>query len=210
MRTLLTSLPGLPAGFEMAHVPISRIGLEKRLTMVDDRQRLILATFLRFWADGGERPQEQFMQLYRQLFTLLPAPALAIFLSLCDIRMLAAAVRSRAQGRNPPPAIGNFGGDIIRLWKSGDFGMGRRFPWLFEFRSLVEGNRVLQAERKINGLLWETARRLGEMHLFDLEAALCYLVRWQIIRRWTARDANAGRKTFLESMAAARQQYGAI
>ena len=43
---------------------------------------------------------------------------------------------------------------------------------------------------------WRWVKRLSEEYVFTFEAILLYLLRWELVHRWTQLDSEAGREKF--------------
>ncbi|MCB2182414.1 MAG: DUF2764 domain-containing protein [Desulfobulbaceae bacterium] len=196
-QTLICSLPRLPADFEQPHVPISRPRLENRRQMLDEQDVEMLKTLERFWRWEGARDDEKPQALYEKLVEMSPDPGVLECVNvLADIRMLTAAVRSRIMKKKIDVQVGRWGAHIVRNWEVPDFGLSLRFPWLTEFRNLLENRQYTKAERKVCRIAWQEMAKVADHHYFDLPAFISYIVRWDLIRQWAVRDHDRGLERF--------------
>lgn len=115
------------------------------------------------------------------------------------LRNVAAAVTARAMGR-PVEEVTVGGGDVVdQLQRSSaaDFGLRGELPYIDGVIAAVneEGN-LIEKEHKIDAIRWNRAVELAQFDYFDLNAILSYLVRMNIVARWTLLDAARGREMF--------------
>lgn len=115
------------------------------------------------------------------------------------LRNVAAAVAARATGR-PVEEVTVGGGDVVeQLQRSSaaDFGLRGELPYIDGVIAAVneEGN-LIEKEHKIDGIRWNQALELAQFDYFDLNAILSYLVRINLVARWTQLDAARGRAMF--------------
>lgn len=120
------------------------------------------------------------------------------------LRNVAAAVTARAMGRAVEEVTVG-GGDVVdQLQRSSaaDFGLRGELPYIDGVIAAVneEGN-LLEKEHKIDAIRWNQAMELAQFDYFDLDAILSYLVRINIVARWTQLDAVRGRAMFDRLMA---------
>lgn len=206
-HALLAGLPPLPPSFEQPRPPISRPRLEKRLDLLPPRERRIIALLedVTRWAHLPlEHSDADYLDRYRQAMAELTSPVLreAVDRRL-DLRTVVANLRARRLGLEPPSrerprGAGRYLEAIRRRWTAPHFGLELALPWLPEVRSLLQSDHPLALERLLLGLVWRGYRRLAEGHYFNLEALALYVLRWDVVDRWVAYDAEAGRRRFGE------------
>lgn len=195
--TLICSLPRLPADFEQTHVPISRPRLENRLQMLEEPDAALIHTLECFWRWEFYRPDRPPAKLYAELLAMTAdAGLLECIDRLTDIRVLTVVVRARLLNQKMAQPPGRWGAHITRNWRLADFGLGRRFPWLPEFRQLLENKQYTRAERQLCRTVWQEMKRVADWHQFELPAVISYLVRWDLINRWAVRDYARGVNRF--------------
>lgn len=193
---LVCALPALPATlFTERQTPISRLQLDRRLALLapEDARRLSALEDVLHWdrlpmgLDDGRVARE-----FRATLASLP-PGLPRDVARWRLedRTLLAALRRRQLGR-PAPAPGEDWGcgnrveHIRRAWHEPVFGLERLFPWAGEAARLLKVGDALGLERLLLGHTWEGLSRLGAGHYFDFEAVAIYVLKWDILRRWTA------------------------
>ncbi len=83
---------------------------------------------------------------------------------------------------------------IARHWSDTDFGDQRVFPWVLEADRRLRDGDALGVDRLFMEYSWHELGRLGAGHYFDFEAVAIYVLRWDLIDRWTHYDAESARK----------------
>ena len=121
-----------------------------------------------------------------------------------NLRNLTAAVTARAAGR-PVEDVTVGGGDVVeQLQRSSaaDFGLRGELGYIDAVIAAVgdEANLV-EKERKIDLIRWNEALELATFDYFDINAVLSYLVRVNIVARWTLLDPVRGREMFARLLA---------
>ncbi len=116
-----------------------------------------------------------------------------------NLRNVTAAVTARQLSR-PVEEVTVGEGDVVeQLQKSSaaDFGLRGELPYIDGVIAAVgeEGN-LLEKEHKIDLIRWNEALELSSFDYFDINAVLSYLVRVNIVARWTLLDAKHGREMF--------------
>lgn len=209
---LIGSLPTLPRHFEdPQRVPISRLGLTERMKMLDaDAAELIeqMANFLAWDRQPFERTDEDvwrhydaFMQNVRNRF------ARRWIDDVMTLRTIVSALRRRRLGMDAPPGAGWSAQHIARHWTHPDFRLAVKFPWIADVDMQLNGSSPFDLERTLLDIKWTRAKRMSEQYQFTLEAVVLYLIRWEIVFRWTNRDAVAGKEKFEQLVAEAMGRY---
>ena len=80
-------------------------------------------------------------------------------------------------------------------------------PWISEIDAHLGGSSPFELERTLLGIKWTHAKRLAGRYHFTFEAVVLYLIRWEIVFRWTTRDAAAGQEKFERLVAEAMGRY---
>ncbi|MCM1300943.1 MAG: DUF2764 domain-containing protein [Alistipes senegalensis] len=115
------------------------------------------------------------------------------------LRNVAAAVTARATGR-PVEEVTVGGGDTVdQLQRSSaaDFGLRGELPYIDGVIAAVNDEpNLLEKEHKIDLIRWNEASELSQFDYFDIDAILSYLVRMNIVARWSLLDAARGRAMF--------------
>ena len=114
-------------------------------------------------------------------------------------RNVAAALAARAAGRAPEEAVVG-GGDVaeqLRRSSAADFGLRGELPYVDALIAAVnDETNLVEKERKIDLIRWNEAVELATFDYFDIDAILSYLVRVNIVARWTRLDPAQGRAMF--------------
>lgn len=113
------------------------------------------------------------------------------------LRNVTAAVTARATGRDVGQTIVG-GGDIaerLRRSSAADFGLRGELPYLDAVIAAVNDEaNLLEKELRIDRIRWQQAADLADRDYFDINAVLSYLVRINLVARWTALDERRGRE----------------
>lgn len=209
---LITGLPYHGPLFGAKQTPLSRIRLDRRLRVLtdDDAADLAMIESVLNWgliSDKGS-DAELVGQSKKVLATLENPLLLRIVQQRLELRTLVAALRRRNRGESSPPTdkawgIGRHLSAIQRNWREPGFGLERAHPWLREADNLLKQENSLGLERLILGEAWSQLERLSEEHLFDFEAVVIYVLRWNIVDRWTGYNADEAAARFGELVDAA-------
>ena len=210
------NLAALRAG-RAAFNPLGNFTREELETELKAPQRLpeVLATVVRAFADPEGEDAETVDTSVRFETALFDAYYRLCERRGCDflrawadfdrtLRNVAAAVTARAMGRAVEEVTVG-GGDVVdQLQRSSaaDFGLRGELPYIDGVIAAVneEGN-LIEKEHKIDAIRWNQAAELAQFDYFDLDAILSYLVRVNIVARWTQLDAARGRAMFDRLMA---------
>ena len=120
------------------------------------------------------------------------------------LRNVTAAVAARAAGRNVEETV--VGEDDLaeqlRRSSAADFGLRGELPWLDAVLAAVNDEaNLVEKERKLDLIRWSEAAEMATFNYFDIDAILSYLVRVNIVARWTRLDAARGREMFARLLA---------
>ena len=116
-----------------------------------------------------------------------------------NLRNIAAAVSARAAGRAVDEAVVGGGEVVDQLQRSSaaDFGLRGELPWLDAVIAAVnEETNLVEKEHKLDLVRWREALELAVFDYFDIDALLSYLVRVNIVARWSRLDPARGRELF--------------
>jgi hypothetical protein len=202
---LITSLPYHGPLFGARQTPLSRLRLIYRLKILDeaDAQALRDLSSVLEWihqsmsvtdAELIDRAK-RFEQTWGDGF-------------LCDImryrmelRTLYTALRRRRRGETSPPSgqrwgYGRWVRHIERYWNEPGFRLQRVYPWINEAERLIESRDSLGLERLLLGIVWDYLTRVSVGHEFDFEAVVIYVMRWDLIARWSSYDGARAVRRF--------------
>ena len=115
------------------------------------------------------------------------------------LRNIAAAATARATGREMNDLL--IGGDAIteqlRRSSAADFGLRGELPYIDTVLAAVnEEQNLVEKEHKIDLIRWNESQELAVYDYFNIDFILSYLVRMNIVARWTLLDKERGRRMF--------------
>lgn len=205
--TLMASLPPLGQLFEAKQTPISRLKLESRLKMLteEDAARLKQIADLIAWSQQPmERTDAEFVAQAKRFFENVRNPTLReIVEHRLDMRTILAALRRRHRGESNPPigqpwGIGRWVNFIERHWSEPGFHLEVMFPWVLEANRLLNTNDSVALERLQFEVNWQMLESVGagQGHYFDFEAVVIYLMRWNLVDRWTRYNGEVAVERF--------------
>jgi hypothetical protein len=204
---LISGLPRPEALFRAKRPPLSRLKLDRRLRVLtpEDAEVLKLVENTLTWR---ELPititdDEVVARARVALERIDNEPLRLIIRDRLEIRTCVAALRRRDSGK-PAPAPGTRWGygrwvsHIVRHWNETTFGLNRVFPWLREADNLLKAGEAMALHRLILDQAWKNLGRHAGEHEFDFEAVVIYVLKWDIVDRWSRRDSGAAAKRFQE------------
>ena len=116
-----------------------------------------------------------------------------------NLRNIAAAVSARAAGRAVEETVVGGGEVVEQLQRSSaaDFGLRGELPYVDAVIAAVnEEANLVEKEHKLDLVRWRGALELAVFDHFDIDALLSYLVRVNIVARWSRLDPARGRELF--------------
>lgn len=211
-QTVITSLPVLPVSYHDTYKPLLRNRLQDRLGMLDRDDFDFVETCFDFlqMARKNEQTDEQeiFSCAERILASSPSAHFQQIFRYIIDLNMIVAALRLRKRETSLYSSdFGYLSNHIRRNWNHPTFKLGERYPWIHDIRLLLEKAETAAAQRRVDDVVWLYLRMQAERHLFDLEAVLLYIFRWEMTRCWAARNKKAGEERILTMVDEALDSY---
>jgi hypothetical protein len=84
----------------------------------------------------------------------------------------------------------------LRASNARDFDLGDSLEYLPTLLRAAEENDLLQRERKIDLLRWTWLEEATVHQTFDIENLLVYLLKLEMLERWTALDKETGEQSF--------------
>ena len=211
---LITSLPALPPHFEVDRNPVPWTRFKDRLEMLHDDDSAVLERLIDFldWdRQPLDRTDEDVVAHYERL---MPTIGNRLIRQLVDDRMevrtILSGLRRRKAGLPPPVGLEPWATEIRRNWSHPDFRLHVRHPWVPRFRELTDQGDVLEAERLQLSTAWTHWSRLAVQYHFTFESVILSLARWELIDRWTSRDAARGRERFEQLIAETLGKHGEL
>jgi hypothetical protein len=203
---LVSSLPQLPARYDSGRLPVSWITVRDRLRMLEREDRRVtkqVGLYFIWDRQPLDRTDDEVIARYHELLKhTTNALVRHLIQSRTEMRLLISAVRRQRRGLGPPAWAGKVAGaealtiQIRKYWNQPHFNLGARYRWVEAFARAYDSGDVLEAQRVVFNERWNDWTRIAERHTFSFEAIIAYLVRWEIIERWTSQNADAGRVRF--------------
>lgn len=194
---LMASLPPIPPLFSESRTPISRWRLEKRLELLspeDSRELAGLLDVIHWHRVPIETTDAEIVDRARQLLAELQSPLVREAARFrLELRSIVAALRRRAAGETPPErgekwGVTGLSDTIVRNWTRPDFGLGASRPWLETVNDAILAGDATAVERIQLQTSFRHHERAAEGHYFDFEAVALYVLRWDIVHRYTSYD----------------------
>ncbi|MDR1455700.1 MAG: DUF2764 domain-containing protein [Tannerella sp.] len=85
---------------------------------------------------------------------------------------------------------------LFRTSGARDFGLGDTWEYLPAVQRIAEESNLLVRERKIDRLKWDWLEEHTIFRTFTVESLLAWLLKLEMIERWTKLDRTAGEQTF--------------
>lgn len=197
---LIASLPHMPANFDVERTPITRSRLLERLRMLHDDDTKVIEQVRNFFVwdrQPLDRTDREVIARYDELMAKVSNPLVRqVIITRMDTRTIITAMRRRRAGAAPPPGVGQWVDHIRRNWQHPTFALEGRYPWIAELDRHLGDGTVHAAQKLLFSAAYRTWSQMAERYTFSFEAIILYLARWEIIDRWTSRDAEAGRERF--------------
>ena len=202
---LMTSLPAHPPSlFSANQTPISKIRLEKHLTLLDERDAkdLSLIEELLFWSQVNEATDQFIIYKSKEVLNKVQDEFLrGVILWRLELRTLLSALRMHHAGIKQPKkntfnGVGRWLGDIERNWDKNDFGLGHRVSWILPAQQMLSQHRTYELEKLLLGVVWQYYANECNQHYFDFPAVVIYVLRWDVIYRWTLYRADEAVRRF--------------
>lgn len=114
-----------------------------------------------------------------------------------NLRNIAAAIAAREAGRAVADVtVGD--GDIVEQLKrssAADFGLRGELPYVDSVIAAVSDEKnIVEKERKIDAIRWAEAESITCFDFFNINYILSYLVKVNIVARWTLLSPEVGRE----------------
>ena len=197
---LVASLPYMPRTFEVEQVPISRIRLQQRLTMLGEHDKNVVEQVQRFLLWDRQEPERSDLDVQQEydrlMNTITNSLVRGIINHRIDVLTITCALRRKRLGLAPPPAVGQYVEHIRKHWQHPDFRLVLEHPWIPSVREYLESNEPLKVERQLLWATWNRWVKLADQYYFSFETILLYLARWEIVDRWTRLNQSAGQQRF--------------
>lgn len=201
--TLVTALPNLPPLAECKQLPISRIALDKRLTMLSDNDLLQLQLAEKLYHQSElsleNLPDKPLvLNWQRQLEKITSQPVRERISLRLEWQTLLAALRYRREGHSPESfyGYGRWTGLIRRNWHDPLFGLDTALPFLSKLQPLLNKGHSGELEYQLTNLLWKDLLFVERSFQFTLESVICFVLRWGLAEQHIKSDASLALDTF--------------
>ncbi len=114
-----------------------------------------------------------------------------------NLRNIAAAIAAREAGRVVAGVTVGDGEIVEQLKRStaADFGLRGELPYVDSVISAVSDEKnIVEKERKIDAIRWAEAEAMSSFDFFTINFILSYLVKVNIVARWTLLSPEVGRE----------------
>ncbi|MDR1601440.1 MAG: DUF2764 domain-containing protein [Tannerella sp.] len=100
--------------------------------------------------------------------------------------------------------------ESLRTSNARDFGLGETLDYLPELFRIVDEPNLMTRERKTDLLKWIWLDEQTFFKTFDIETIFAYLLRIEMIERWTSLDKTKGEQTFRELVGAVKRESAGV
>jgi hypothetical protein len=89
----------------------------------------------------------------------------------------------------------------LRTSHSKDFGLTPIFSEIADLMRIADEDNLLERERKFDLLRWQWLEEQSVFNYFDLERIFVYLLKIEMLERWTTLDKHSGQQVFRQMIA---------
>jgi hypothetical protein len=216
---LITSLPFHGPLFGARQTPLSRLRLSNRLKILNeaDAQALRDLSSVLEWIHQSMSVTDAELIMRAKRFEEAWGEGFLsdIMRFRMELRTLYTALRRRRRGETLPPVgqpwgYGRWVRHIERYWNEPGFRLQRVYPWINQAERLIEDRDSLGLERLLLGIVWDYLIRISVGHEFDFEAVVIYVLRWDLIARWSSYDGARAVQRFDSLVDTALGRYGQL
>jgi len=201
--TLVSSLPISERLFIAKQPPLSRPRLDRRLKSltIEDSNTLMMIEDLLTWSSYPmtSTDADVIERIHDVLEQVRQPTLIAIIRQRMELRSLISALRLRQQGETAPTTPFGYSRWQQRIhnnWTEPSFGLETIFPWLAKAQDFLSKQDPLGLERFILDITFRQLQRHASNHLFDFEAVVIYVLKWNIFDRWAHSNTEAAVRRF--------------
>lgn len=204
---LLCSLPHLANPFRYKRPAITRVQLQKRMTMLDQQDLHWLQKLNEAFYWGGITLHEDEVSLINKANRFLagiPYRDIQEWLEWrMDVRTVVAAIRRRKQGEDAPAIRDNWGygryvRQIVNNWSSPCFKLEYHFPWLPDVVDGIETGQSFKVEQILLNAVWHYYAMQKPETPYGFSAVVLYVAKWDLVDRWCKYNADRAGEHFDE------------
>ena len=152
--------------------------------------------------DDEQKPTERFEKALYEAYYADLASSKCRFLNRWgefdrNLRNVSAALAAREAGRIISEATVGRGDVVEQLGRSSaaDFGLRGELPYIDAVIAAVNDEKnIVEKERKIDAVRWSEADEITVFDFFNIDYLLSYLVKVNIVARWSMLSAEVGRQ----------------
>lgn len=203
---LMASLPALGPILAAKTAPINRVRLQARLQQMlrpEHFAEIQAAANILSWSRQAILTADaDYVSKARKVVpTLRNETVRRLVHDQLEERTVLAALRRRHAGQDAPAAgeIWGYGRYVDRIranWREPGFGLGQSLKWVLPAKDKLDKADAAGLERILLEAAWRQADGLIGAHDFDFEAVALYVLRWDLLERWTRYDAEAAAARF--------------
>jgi hypothetical protein len=202
---LISSLPHLPHFLKAERLPINpeRLRWRRGALEAQDAADLDLALNLLHWPRHPlARSDAQIDALFQRAMERIHNARVRDFVDeAMGQRSIMAALRRKARQMPAPGGdqrwgVGRWDQLIRRRWERDDLGLTFLFPWVPQARALLAQGQAAELEKLLMEVAWRRASQTAEADPWGFPAVFAYLVKWDILSRWLARNAEKAAARF--------------
>ena len=203
-HSLLTSLPHIDSLFNSKITPISRYQLERRLSALtfDERKHLNMIEQLMHWdRTKDDADDAELIKFATRARSEVKSKVLRDLIDWrLDMRTVVAALRRKKAGEKAPSgprwSFGTRYEFVRRNWNVPYFNLQFAFPWLPDVARYMEHDQSLELEKALLEAVWDELDRISTKERFSFEAVVIYLLRWNLVFRWTTYNSEIAIERF--------------
>ena len=210
----LTLLSGLPANislFSAKKTPVSRLKLEQKLKTLEPHHRQLLTDIEGVLQWGYLSPQMKHEQgkanalhpvkrIKNVLESVKDKQLNTLVRDKLDFRTLVGALRHRHDDPATPLSgnwtISRFKQNIENNWQEPYFRLEYARPWLVEAKQYIDNDEPLLLEKLLLQTAWQHLSRPPQAQQFSFYSVVIYVLKWNIVERWTRYDGDAAGQRF--------------
>ncbi len=204
--TLMCSLPAYESLYASKQTPISRIGLDARLNLLEHKDLHdinVLAELLDWFRHPLDRTDAQLLVMAEKSINTIHDDFIKnMVVWRLELRTVVAALRRKHAGQEFTEGTawgyGRWVAYIERNYQDQYLGLENFFPWVVEVSRLLESGDAMAIERCLLSEVWRWLNQISCGHEFDLEAVAIYRMRWDLVARWITYDKKRAEKKFCE------------
>jgi hypothetical protein len=217
--TLIAGLPSPESLHQARQPPLSRLKLERRLKALTPEDARVLQAvedaidWRRF--DLATTEQQVIARGHRALSLVTSDSLRKIIRDRLELRTFLAALRRRFRGEAAPSSgtrwgFGRWVSHIERNWSDPGFRLDTPHPWIRDADRMIREGDATTLERLLLERSYRSLQRYSATHVFDLEAVVIYVLKWNIVDRATRYNRVAATNRFAELIESGLGEYSIL